>query len=46
MALANGLTVAGVLLLLITLAALPGGTYWLPDALTGISSTSAGSWRI
>ena len=35
MALANGLTVAGVLLLLTALAALPGGTYWLPDALTG-----------
>ena len=35
MALANGLTAAGVLLLLGALAALPGGTYWLPDALTG-----------
>lgn len=35
MALANGLTAAGVLLLLTALVALPGGTYWLPDALTG-----------
>ena len=35
MALANGLTVAGFLLLLAALVALPGGTYWLPDALTG-----------
>ena len=33
-ALATGLTVAGVLLLLGALAALPGGVYWLPDALT------------
>lgn len=32
-ALATGLTVAGVLLLLGALAALPGGVYWLPDAL-------------
>lgn len=32
--LATGLTVAGVLLLLGALAALPGGVYWLPDALT------------
>ena len=35
MALANGLTVAGVVLLLTALVALPGSTYWLPDALTG-----------
>lgn len=35
MALANGLTVAGVLLLLFALIALPEGAYWLPDALTG-----------
>ena len=33
-ALATGLTVAGVLLLLGALAALPGGVYCLPDALT------------
>ena len=32
--LATGLTVAGVMLLLGALAALPGGVYWLPDALT------------
>lgn len=32
--LATGLTVAGVLLLLGALAALPGGVYWLPEALT------------
>ena len=31
--LATGLTVAGVLLLLGALAALPGGVYWLPEAL-------------
>ena len=31
--LATGLTVAGVMLLLGALAALPGGVYWLPDAL-------------
>lgn len=31
--LATGLTVAGVVLLLGALAALPGGVYWLPDAL-------------
>ena len=35
MALANGLTVAGLLLLLFALIALPEATYWLPDALTG-----------
>ena len=33
-ALATGLTVAGVLLLLTALVALPDGMYWLPDALT------------
>lgn len=33
MALANGLTAAGVLLLLTALAALPKGVYWLPEAL-------------
>lgn len=32
--LATGLTVAGVVLLLGALAALPGGVYWLPEALT------------
>lgn len=32
--LATGLTVAGVVLLLGALAALPEGVYWLPDALT------------
>ena len=35
MALANGLTAAGVVLLLGALAALPEAPYWLPDALTG-----------
>ena len=34
-ALANGLTVAGLLLLLFALIALPEASYWLPDALTG-----------
>ena len=34
MALATGLTVAGVLLLLCALAALPSAIYWLPEALT------------
>lgn len=33
-ALATGLTVAGVLLLLCALAALPSAIYWLPEALT------------
>ena len=33
-ALATGLTVAGVLLLICALAALPGAIYWLPEALT------------
>ena len=33
-ALATGLTVAGVLLLLCALAALPAAIYWLPEALT------------
>ena len=33
-ALATGLTVAGVLLLLCALAALPSASYWLPEALT------------
>lgn len=33
-ALATGLTVAGVLLLLCALAALPNAIYWLPEALT------------
>ena len=35
MGLATGLTVAGAVLLLFALAALPEATYWLPDALTG-----------
>ena len=34
MALATGLTVAGVLLLICALAALPSAIYWLPEALT------------
>ena len=33
-ALATGLTVAGVLLLICALAALPSASYWLPEALT------------
>lgn len=33
-ALATGLTVAGVLLLICALAALPDAIYWLPEALT------------
>ena len=33
-ALATGLTVAGVLLLICALAALPSAIYWLPEALT------------
>ena len=38
-ALATGLTVTGVLLLICALAALPDAIYWLPEALT-----EGGSW--
>ena len=40
--LATGLTVAGVVLLLGALAALPEGVYWLPEALAEATITGAG----
>lgn len=45
-ALATGLTVAGVLLLICALAALPSAIYWLPEALTEGGSIGPGWSRI